>query len=180
MATKKSTTRAASAKEAVHRPAPPPRKPVSHPVQQTSARDAPLVERLRKICLGFPEAGERLSHGEPTWFAGKGRVFAMLDNHHHGSRHLSVWLPQPTDAQETLMDADPERFFRPPYVGPSGWVGVVLDTKPDWKMVQRLVRDAFALVATKKLLAQLDDEAPTTKTDPPISPSSLRSRRRFA
>jgi predicted DNA-binding protein (MmcQ/YjbR family) len=125
-------------------------------VKHISARDAPLVERLRKICLGFPEAGERLSHGEPTWFAGKGKVFAMLDNHHHGSRHLSVWLPQPSEVQETLIGVDADRFFRPPYVGPSGWLGVVLDTRPDWQMVQALVRDAFVHVATKKLVAQLD------------------------
>ena len=106
--------------------------------------------------MALPEANERISHGEPTWFAGKGKVFAMLDNHHHDSPHLSVWLPQSLGAQEALIDADPARFFRPPYVGVSGWVGVVLDTKPDWQMVQRLVRDAFAFVATKKLLAQLD------------------------
>lgn len=135
---------------------PAPKRPLSHPVRQIAARDAPLVQRLRKLCLALPEAGERLSHGEPTWFAGKGKVFAMLDNHHHGSEHLSVWLPQPADVQETLIEADPERFFRPPYVGSSGWVGVVLDTKPDWGMVQGLIRDAFAFVATKKLLAQLD------------------------
>ena len=135
---------------------PPADKPLPHPVKHITSRDAPLVERLRKICLAFPEAGERLSHGEPTWFAGKGKAFAMLDNHHHGSPHLSVWLPQPSDVQETLIRADAERFFRPPYVGPSGWIGVVLDTRPDWKMVRQLVREAFLHVATKKLLAQLD------------------------
>jgi hypothetical protein len=117
--------------------------------------DGSLVERLRKICLALPEANERLSHGEPTWFAGKGKVFAMLDNHHHGAEHLSVWLPQPIGAQEALIEVDPERFFRPPYVGPSGWVGVVLDTKPDWGMVEGLVRDAYVQVATRKLSAQL-------------------------
>jgi hypothetical protein len=138
------------------RAAPPPKKPLTHPVKQIAARDAPLVERLRKICLALPEAGERSSHGEPTWFAGKGKVFAMLDNHHHGSSHLSVWLPQPPDVQETLIGADPDRFFRPPYVGPSGWVGVVLDTKPDWALVRELVRDAFVHVATKKLVALLE------------------------
>lgn len=157
MATKKAPG-ARSAEKATSSVGPPPKQPLSHPVRQIAARDAPLVERLRKICLGLPEAGERLSHGEPTWFAGKGKVFAMLDNHHHGSPQLAVWLPQPPDAQETLIEADPERFFRPPYVGPRGWVGVVLDTKPDWKMVQQLVRDAFAFVATKKLLAQLTKE----------------------
>jgi hypothetical protein len=154
LATKKSSKRKPAATKAAAGP-PPPKKPLSHPVRQLAAKDAPLVERLRKLCLALPDAGERLSHGEPTWFAGKGKVFAMLDNHHHGSPHLSVWLPQPMDVQETLIEADPRRFFRPPYVGPSGWVGVVLDTKPDWQMVQRLVHDAFAFVATKKLLARL-------------------------
>ena len=103
--------------------------------------------------MALPEANERISHGEPTWFAGKGKVFAMLDDHHHGAAHLSVWLPQPLGAQETLIESDPERFFRPAYVGSSGWVGVVLDTRPDWKMVERLVRDAYLHVATRKLAA---------------------------
>src|SRR5689334_3693516 len=105
------------------------------------ASDEAAIERLRKLCLKFPEANERTSHGEPTWFAGKGKVFAMLDNHHHGSAHLAVWLPMPRGAQESLIDADPERYFRPPYVGPNGWVGVVLDRKPDWKAVEELLRD---------------------------------------
>jgi predicted DNA-binding protein (MmcQ/YjbR family) len=126
-----------------------------HPVRRLTAKDAALAERLRKICLALPEANERLSHGEPTWFAGKGKVFAMLDNHHHGAEHLSVWLPMPRGVQERLIAADRERFFKPPYVGPSGWVGVVLDTKPDFKHVAQWVREAYAFVATAKLRAQL-------------------------
>ena len=129
----------------------------SHPVRQRSAADERLLIRLRKICMALPDANEKLSHGEPTWFAGKGKVFAMLDNHHHGAEHLSVWLPQPLGAQEGLIDADPDRFFRPPYVGPSGWVGIVLDTKPDWGMVASMIRDAYAFVATAKLRARLDE-----------------------
>ena len=121
--------------------------------RKRSSADERLVERLRKICMAQPDAVEKLSHGEPTWFAGKGKVFAMLDNHHHGSAHLAVWLPQPLGAQEALIDTDSERFFRPPYVGPSGWVGVVLDTKPDWGMVAEMVREAYLLVASAKLKA---------------------------
>jgi predicted DNA-binding protein (MmcQ/YjbR family) len=124
-------------------------------IGRRSAADESLVARLRKICLALPEANEKLSHGEPTWFAGKGKVFAMLDNHHHGASHLAVWLPQPLGAQEALVDADPERFFRPPYVGPSGWIGVVLDTKPDWNMVAEMVREAYLHVATQKLRSSL-------------------------
>jgi hypothetical protein len=129
------------------------KKTASRTVRPSSSER--IMERLRKICLALPEANERRSHGEPTWFAGKGKVFAMLDNHHHGAAHLSVWLPQPLGVQEMLIEADPERFFRPPYVGASGWVGVVLDRKPDWPAVTQLVRDAFVHVATRKLVAQL-------------------------
>ncbi|MFI4946866.1 MAG: MmcQ/YjbR family DNA-binding protein [Burkholderiales bacterium] len=117
------------------------------------SRDA--VAKLRAICLALPEAVEKTSHGEPTWFAGKGKVFAMLDDHHHGAPHLSVWLPAGLGAQETLIASDPERYFRPPYVGASGWVGVVLDNKPDWAVVAWLVEQAFRLVAHKRLAALL-------------------------
>lgn len=121
----------------------------------SKAQQAAIVERLRKICLSLPDANERVSHGEPTWFAGKGRSFAMLDNHHHGAEHLSVWLPQAPGMQAQLIAMDGQRFFRPPYVGPSGWVGVVLDTKPDWEQVRDLVRESFLLVAGKRLKDRL-------------------------
>src|SRR5262245_62793139 len=98
-------------------------------VRIRTAASERLIARVRKICMALPEANEKVSHGEPTWFAGKGKVFAALDNHHHGAAHLSVWLPQPLGIQEALIESDPGRFFRPPYVGPSGWVGVVLDTR---------------------------------------------------
>jgi predicted DNA-binding protein (MmcQ/YjbR family) len=113
------------------------------------------LPRLRAICLALPEASERVSHGEPTWFAGKGKVFAMLDDHHHGAPHLSVWLPAGLGAQEALIESDPKRYFRPPYVGGSGWVGVVLDTQPDWSQVAWLVEQAYRLVAHKSLVAKL-------------------------
>jgi predicted DNA-binding protein (MmcQ/YjbR family) len=119
----------------------------------------PLIERLRRLCLSFPEANERVSHGEPTWFAGKGKVFAMLDDHHHGAPHLSVWLPQPPGVQQDLIALDPKRFFRPAYVGSAGWVGVVLDGRPDWTVVEKLVREAFVHVASKTLRARLLDGA---------------------
>lgn len=111
--------------------------------------------RLRAICFALPEAREKISHGEPTWFAGKGKVFAMLDDHHHGARHLAVWLPAGLGAQEALIESDPKRYFRPPYVGHNGWVGVVLDTRPDWGVVAWLVEQAYRLVAHPRLVAKL-------------------------
>lgn len=101
--------------------------------------------------MALPDATERLSHGSPAWFAGKGKSFAMLDDHHHGAAHLSVWLPAPPGEQTSLVEMAPDRYFRPPYVGPSGWVGVVLDTGPNWAMLEEHLRDAFLLVAGKRL-----------------------------
>jgi predicted DNA-binding protein (MmcQ/YjbR family) len=114
-----------------------------------------VLGRLRAICLALPEAQEKLSHGEPTWFAGAGKVFAMFDNYHHGAPHASVWLPAPPGMQEALIESDPQRFWRPPYLGHRGWIAVVLDTRPDWGVVAGLVEQGYRLVATRKLLAQL-------------------------
>ena len=131
-------------------------------IRRCSAPNGRLLERLRKICLALPEANEKLSHGEPTWFAGKGKVFAMLDDHHHGAKHLSVWLPMLPGVQESLVAADPKRCFRPPYVGPAGWIGVVLDERPDWELVSKLLREAFLHVAGARLRARLVSAPPPT------------------
>jgi predicted DNA-binding protein (MmcQ/YjbR family) len=117
--------------------------------------DEPLIERLRGLCMSYPEAIEKRSHGEPTWFAGKGKVFAMLDNYHHGAEHLAVWLPQPAGAQHTRIEEEPTRYFKPPYVGVKGWVGVVLDDDTDWGALSGLLRDAYVLVATARRKAKL-------------------------
>lgn len=146
----------------------------------TTRSSAALVDKLRAICMALPEANERVSHGEPTWFAGKGKVFASLDDHHHGAAHLSVWLPMPPGAQAELVASDPARYFRPPYVGPSGWVGVVLDTKPDWGLVAELVRDAFVHVATKKLRVLVAGEAPPVETKSPPPKKAAPAKRRAA
>jgi predicted DNA-binding protein (MmcQ/YjbR family) len=119
-------------------------------------RTADLLARLRAICLALPEAQEKLSHGEPTWFAGTGKVFAMFDDHHHGAPHVSVWLPAPEGAQQVLIANDPKRFWRPPYLGHKGWVAVVLDTRPRWPLVADLVEQGYRMVASPKLVAKLD------------------------
>jgi len=113
------------------------------------------IARLRKICLAMPEATEKLSHGEPTWFAKK--VFVMLSKHHHDDR-LGFWCAAPPGEQEALVQADPQRFFRPPYVGGRGWVGVYLDVPQDWDEIAELVEESYRLVAPKTLLEQLEAE----------------------
>jgi hypothetical protein len=121
-----------------------------------SARASDPVSRVRAICLALPGASERLSHGEPAFFAG-GRMFAMCahaDNHHGNGRH-GVWVKAPAGAQDTLVEADRARFFVPPYVGVSGWVGIHLDRGVQWAAVEGIIEDGYRMVATKKLLAEL-------------------------
>jgi predicted DNA-binding protein (MmcQ/YjbR family) len=108
------------------------------------------IDRLRAICLTLPESTEKIAWREPTWRV-KGKLFAQLDNHHHGAEHLAVWLPAPLGEQESMIFLDPERFFRPPYVGPRGWVGVRIDGRPDWALVATLVKQAYREVAPPRL-----------------------------
>jgi hypothetical protein len=110
---------------------------------------------LRAICMALPEATERLSHGEPSWFAGTGKQFVMYADHHHDDR-VAFWCAAPPGAQEVLAGADPGRFFRPPYVGSRGWLGVYLDVPQDWGQIGDIVADAYRMVAPKRLLAALN------------------------
>ncbi len=113
------------------------------------------LERLRALCLALPEATERLSHGEPTWFVQGKKTFVMYANQHHDDV-LAFWCAAPDGAQEVLVANDPDRFFRPPYVGHRGWLGVRLDVPVDWDEIADLVTASYRLVAPKKLLAALD------------------------
>lgn len=106
------------------------------------------LPRLRALCLALPEVTEKVSHGEPTWFVR--RTFVMYADHHHDDR-LAFWCAAPPGTQEELVAADPERFFRPPYVGGRGWLGVRLDRDPDWDEIAEIVRDAHREVAPKRL-----------------------------
>ena len=114
-----------------------------------------LLDMLRAFCMALPEVTERLSHGEPTWFVRDKKTFVMYANHHHDER-LAFWCAAPEGAQEILMGADPERVFRPPYVGVRGWLGVYLDVPQDWDELAVLIRDAYLAVAPRKLAALVE------------------------
>jgi hypothetical protein len=106
------------------------------------------TERVRAIAVALPGASEKESHGEAAWFVG-GRQFATMSDHHHDDR-LAIWLAGPAGRQESLVETDPARFFRPPYVGHRGWVGVYLDVPTvDWAELASLIADAHALIATR-------------------------------
>jgi hypothetical protein len=106
-----------------------------------------VLERLRAVCLALPETIGRLSHGAPAFFVRDKRAFVMVLTNHHGDGRFAIWCAAPTGLQKMLVEADPERFFVPPYVGHRGWLGVRLDCGLDWDELTGIVEDAYAEVA---------------------------------
>jgi len=101
------------------------------------------VSRVRALCLALPGASERLSHGEAAFFVKK--QFLTMADHHHDERY-GFWAAAPDGAQERWIGTDGERFFRPPYVGGRGWIGVYLDVEQDWDDIAEIVESAHAVV----------------------------------
>jgi predicted DNA-binding protein (MmcQ/YjbR family) len=117
------------------------------------------ITRLRKLCLAFPDAHEVEAWGEPT-FRVKNKIFAMFASAatHHGDGRPGVWCATPHMTQDLLLRSDPGRFFVPPYVGKSGWVGIYLDASPDWDAVADVLRESYRRIAPKRLAAQLEPD----------------------
>lgn len=109
------------------------------------------LTRLRKLCLGLPDTTEVESWGAPT-FRVKNKIFAMFaeESTHHGNGRPGVWLKATATNQDLVLHADPTRYFKPPYVGPSGWIGAWLDKEVDWDALAGFIDDAYALAAPKK------------------------------
>jgi hypothetical protein len=105
--------------------------------------------------MALPEVVERPSHGEPTWFVQGKRTFVMFADHHHDER-LAFWCAAPPGVQEGLVAQEPERFFRPPYVGVRGWLGVYLDVPVDWDEIAGIAAEAYRAVAPKKLAGRVE------------------------
>jgi hypothetical protein len=113
------------------------------------------LPRLSELCFSLPEVTEKEAWGEPT-FRVRDKMFAMFTDNHHGDGRIALWCKAPLGMQEILVDADPERFYRPPYVGPKGWIGIRLDAEVDWQEVRSLLAEAWRMTAPRKLLPLLD------------------------
>ena len=126
------------------------------------------LPKLRKLCLALPEAHEVEAWGEPT-FRVRNKLFAMFAaaNNHHGGGRPAVWCKAAPGNQELMIGLAPERFFKPPYVGPSGWIGIWLDGAVDWAELADLLRDSYLLVAPKKLGLHLREEEPQQRKEEP-------------
>ena len=105
------------------------------------------LKRVRSLCHALSGVTEKLSHGEPTFFVNK-KVFTMFSNNHHGDGRIAIWIPAQSGEQEALMESWPRTFYRPPYVGVKGWVGINLDQISDDDLAQH-VRQAYMLISLK-------------------------------
>jgi len=119
------------------------------------AHDRELA-RVRTICASLPEVTERPSHGSPAWFVRDKKTIAMFVDDHHGDGILGIWCAAPPGVQEQMIDEDPDVFFRPPYVGGRGWIGVRLSRTVTNGELRAILEDAFRVVAPKTLVARLD------------------------
>ena len=114
-----------------------------------------VADRVRRACLALPEVEERTSHGSPAFFVGRQFVMLWAEGHHdHDFPH--VWCAAPPGAQEEAVAADAQRYFRPPYVGHRGWIGMRLDGDVDWAEVAERCQDAYRVVAPRRLVTALD------------------------
>ena len=112
------------------------------------------LSRVRKICAALPATSEKLSHGEHTFFVGD-KVFTMFANNHHHDGHVAVWIPAAPGAQQTLIHSSPSTFFKPPYVGVRGWVGIELDQVSNDELASHIL-NAWRLTAPKNLRVAVD------------------------
>lgn len=136
--------------------------PAAKPTHESYTRARPALqkkiaaplEKLRKVCFALPEVTEKEAWGEPT-FRVRDKMFAMFATDHHHDGNIAIWCKAAMGMQEVLVDADPERFFKPPYVGPKGWIGIRLHGKVDWDEVRSLLAEAWRMTAPHKLAATL-------------------------
>jgi hypothetical protein len=131
-----------------------------------------VLGTIREICLGLPETTERLSHGAPSFFVKDKRCFVMVLTDHHGDGRFAIWCAAGDGVQGMLIEADPERFFRPPYVGHRGWLGLRLDRALDVDELAGILEDAYAEVAPAKLLEAATAATPTGRRRRSAPPSS--------
>ncbi|GAA1840031.1 MmcQ/YjbR family DNA-binding protein [Microlunatus capsulatus] len=121
---------------------------------QGSGAASAQLERVRALCLALPRATERPSHGGPAFFADP-RCFVMFLDDHHGDGRLALWCAAPEGVQAEQVALEPDRFFRPPYVGHRGWLGVLPATLDDDELAA-VVLDAYRCTASARARRELD------------------------
>lgn len=115
------------------------------------------VARVRTIAQTLPDVAERLSHSAPSFFIGGKKTFVMFVDSHHNDDIVGIWCAAPVGEQQARIEEDPERFYRPPYVGHRGWLGVRLDRPVTDEELTEIIVEAWRCIAPKRLLAAFDE-----------------------
>ncbi|WP_311764959.1 MmcQ/YjbR family DNA-binding protein [Paenibacillus agricola] len=119
--------------------------------------DEVLLEKIRAYCLSLPDTSERVSHGAPTFFINGKRSFTQYHNNHHGDGRVALWCAAPDGLQSTLIEASPDLYYVPAYVGHLGWIGLRLDRNVEWQEIVRALSDAYLARASEKQKQKLFD-----------------------
>jgi phosphoribosylglycinamide formyltransferase-1 len=121
-------------------------------VAAQSSPEATLA-RLRSLALALPAAAEKLSHGSPGFFVEGGKFFAYFThNHHHDGVMGLLVKASGVEEQASLIENDPDLYYRPAYLGASGWVGIRLDTgETDWAHIEDWLTRSWRASAPKRL-----------------------------
>jgi predicted DNA-binding protein (MmcQ/YjbR family) len=116
--------------------------------------DDAIMAPLRAICLDYPEAREAEAFGSPT-FQVRTKNFAMV---HRPDHRVAVWCKAPPGAQEAYISSEPERYYKPPYLGPKGWIAAWISPEcaPDWPAIEEIIEESYRLIAPKRLVQALD------------------------
>ncbi len=109
------------------------------------AEQQAYLERIRNICLALPDATEKIAWGEPT-FRIRDRIFAMIGSNESS---IAIWCKSHFELRDAMIQADPDHYFSPPYVGHKGWIGIRLDGSTDWETATNLVEESYELIASK-------------------------------
>lgn len=123
--------------------------------------DNPLLDKVRTLCLSFPGTSERISHGAPTFFVNEKKSFVQYHNNHHGDGKIALWCAAPSGVQAMLVEAEPDIYYVPAYVGHLGWIGVRLDREAKWVDIAGVIGSAYMTRAPKKLQALIAGKADT-------------------
>ncbi len=117
------------------------------------SRPEALLARVRALALALPDAGEKMSHGAPGFFVAGGKFFAYWRHDHHADGITAVLVKAGSvEEQASLVERDPDLYFRPAYLGPAGWVGIRLDTGAvDWDHVEDWLTRSWRASAPKRL-----------------------------
>jgi len=128
-------------------------------------RQADLMATLRDLCLTYPQTSEEIKWENPVFLVHR-RIFVLVHSADDG--RVGIWLKAGKGVQEAFVEADGERYYRPPYFGPKGWLGawVSAESQPIWPVIEDLIDESFRLVAPKRVVALLGESAPRQAVEP--------------